>query len=96
MYFLRVDERSGDLIGICGVNVDDFLIGGNWQDPRYCAERAKVKALYTFGKWESGRFTLCGVDYHQDANFNIRMTQVKYTNGLKTYELPHFARTETR
>ena len=41
---------NGDLIGMCGVYVDDFLLGGNWHDSRYIAEAAKVKALYTFGK----------------------------------------------
>ena len=45
--FLKFDQRSGDIIGICGVYVDDFLIAGSWTDPRYIAELAKVKALYT-------------------------------------------------
>ena len=46
--FLKFDSKSGDLVGICGVYVDDFLIGGNWSDSRYIAKLSKVKSLYEF------------------------------------------------
>ena len=90
--FLRFCDKTGDLIGICGIYVDDFLIGGSWSDPRYAAELAKVKALYTFGKWDAWKFTLCGVDYEQDRFFNIKLTQRNYTNCLKPFDLPHWCK----
>ena len=90
--FLKFCSKTGDLIGICGVYVDDFLLAGNWSEHRYAAECAKVKALYTFGAWNSHKFTLCGVDYVQDKHYNVRMTQKKYTDSLRTFELPYWCK----
>ena len=77
-----------DLVGICGVYVDDFLMAGRQDDPRWQLMRKEVKKLYKFGKWEVGKFTLCGTEYEQRKDFSIKMTQKKYTEDLKPFPLP--------
>ena len=58
-------DKKGELLGLCGVYVDDFLIAGaeGNQEWEQCLE--ELKALYRWGKWERDNFTLCGVRYRQ-------------------------------
>ena len=68
--FMKYD-KAGKLLGIIGVYVDDFLMAGNLSDPRWKADKQKVIELYKWGKWETGNFILCGVQYRTRADKTI-------------------------
>ena len=48
--FLLYDNE--ELIGLCGVYVDDFTIAGRQDDNRWQEAKKKLVNLYTWGKWE--------------------------------------------
>ena len=56
--FLKYEGEQ--LIGACGVYVDDFILAGKKNDPRWKAAKASLVGLY---KWGSGKPThlLCVV-----------------------------------
>ena len=43
--WMKFDPKPGDLIGVCGIYVYDFLLGGNWMDRRFFVECDKVQSL---------------------------------------------------
>ena len=49
--FVLYDENE-NIIGLCGVYVDDFLIAGDIQSPRWKEAKSKLLKLYQWGKWE--------------------------------------------
>ena len=55
--------QKDELIGICGVYVDDFLIAGKDSNPVWQNAKKKLVDLYTWGKWERRTFHLCGARY---------------------------------
>ena len=78
---------DGDnLIGICGVYVDDFIIAGSSNNKKWQTAKAKLKGLYKWGKWESDSFTLCGVRYRQKRDYSVEMDQQEFTRKLSTTE----------
>ena len=74
--------EKGELIGTCGVYVDDFLIAGRVNDPRWKKAKAALVNLYKWGKWETNSFTLCGVRYLQKSDYSIQMDQQDFTRKL--------------
>ena len=52
--FMMHDGKQ--LIGIIGVYVDDFLIAGDIQDPRWIQAKKALKDLYNWGKMEHDQF----------------------------------------
>ena len=78
--FLIYDKE--ELIGLCGVYVDDFLIAGREDDKRWQQAKRKLIDLYSWGKWEKRVFHLCGVRYRQHNDFSITMDQEEYTKSL--------------
>ena len=64
--FLKYEGEQ--LIGACGVYVDDFILAGKKNDPRWKAAKASLVGLYKWGKWETNSFTLCGVRYLQKSD----------------------------
>ena len=86
--FLLYDRN--ELIGLCGVYVDDFLIAGRDNDPRWQEAKRKLINLYSWGKWEKRIFHLCGVRYRQFKDFSISMDQEEYTMSLNeaNFQLP--------
>ena len=79
--FMKFDD-AGTLIGFIGVYVDDFLLCGNIVNKLWLEARATAKALYTWGKWETGNFTLCGVQYTQRKDKSIVLNQKEYCMKL--------------
>ena len=53
--FLKYDGE--ELVGICGVYVDDFIISGKRNGQKWQKEKDKIKKMYKWGKWESDAFT---------------------------------------
>ena len=72
------------------VYVDDFLIAGRDNDPRWQQAKKKLISLYSWGKWEKRTFHLCGVRYRQYKDFSISMDQEEYTMTLNeaNFQLP--------
>ena len=44
--------EGNDLVGACGVYVDDFIIAGRPNDPRWNRAKEKLKKLYEMGQVE--------------------------------------------
>ncbi len=64
-----------ELVGICGVYVDDFIIAGKKNNPKWQAAKEELKKLYKWGNWEAGSYTLCGVRYNQQQDYSVAMDQ---------------------
>ena len=75
-------------MAFCGVYVDDCITVGDLQNPKWLAQKEKLKILYQWGKWETHKFKLCGIDYEQREDYSIKMTQTSYTQSLKPTEYP--------
>ena len=78
--FLIYDQN--ELIGLCGVYVDDFLIAGREDDKRWQQAKKKLINLLSWGRWEKRMFHLCGVRYRQHNDFSVTMDQEEYTKSL--------------
>lgn len=80
--FLYYDDM--ELVGICGVYVDDFIIAGRPNSKKWQATKEQLKQLY---KWGIGRntFALCGVSYVQKKIFPSTWTN---RNSLKNCQRP--------
>ena len=72
-----------ELVGLCGLYVDDFLLAGREDDPRWQAAKQQLKSLYTWGSWKLRDFTFCGVHYRQRADYSVALDQHEYVQQLK-------------
>ena len=82
--FLKYD--GDELVGVCGVYVDDFIIAGKQNSKKWQNEKEKLRKLYKWGKWETDSFTLCGVRYVQKKDYSVKMDQQEFTSKLSTAE----------
>ena len=83
--FLKYD--GDELVGVCGVYVDDFIIAGKHNGQKWQIEKDRLKKLYKWGKWETDTFTLCGVRYVQKKDYSVKMDQQEFTAKLTTAEM---------
>ena len=83
--FPKYDEN--ELIGACGVYVDDFIIAGTPNDPKWKAAKPKLKMTLQTGKWETNPFTLYGVRYQQKNGYSVVLDQQEFTPQMSTAEL---------
>ena len=81
--FLKYDRD--ELVGVCGVYVDDFIIAGKQNSEKWQNERG-TKEVIQMGKWETDSFTLCGVRYVQKKDYSVKMDQQEFTSKLSTAE----------
>ena len=63
-----------------------FLIAGDLKNPKWQAIKQKLVNLYTWGKWETHKFKLCGIDYEQRTDYSVKMARATYAQSLKTAE----------
>ena len=49
---------DGNLVGLVGVYVDDFVVAGDETDDCWNETLQKLRNLYTWGSWSTGQFTL--------------------------------------
>ena len=82
--FLKYD--GDELVGVCGVYVDDFIIAGKPNGKSGKLKKDKWKKKDKWGKWEADSFTLCGVRYLQKKDYSIVMDQQGFTRKLSTAE----------
>ena len=52
--------HEGELVGLAGVHVDDYLIAGKQGDPVFEKAEKALRDSYNFGKWESDSFEFAG------------------------------------
>ena len=64
-----LEETIGDkknLVGICGIHVDDFLLAGKENSETFVKAEAELKEAFRFGKWSLGSdgFEFAGCQLH--------------------------------
>ena len=69
----------GKVIGLCGIHVDDFLVGGDESNEKYMAAEKALQEAYKWGKWESGDFEFAGTRLRQHPSYDIEIDQENYT-----------------
>ena len=75
--FVLMDQEN--LVGICGLHVDDFLIGGMETNKVYAKARQDLEAAFRWGKWDDTKFTFAGCQIEQLADMSIKISQEEYT-----------------
>ena len=76
--FFRKDRAP---IGwVCG-HVDDFMFGGDHQDPEWMEIRRQIQERFKWGQWESKKFTQCGVLIEQTSD-GFLLSQPEYLNSV--------------
>eukprot|EP00435_Cladocopium_sp_Y103_P019899 s669_g4.t2 len=80
---------SGELIGVAGLHVDDFLIGGQDGHEKFEAARKALEGAFRWGKWEEESFTFAGCKITQANDFTIKIDQNEYTEKwIDEIEIP--------
>ena len=81
--------QGNQLIGVCGIHVDDFLLAGNEKIEVYQEARKKLEASFRWGRWDEGSFTFAGCQISQSADMSIRISQEDYSeNFLEEIDIP--------
>ena len=66
--------NGAELVGLNGVDVDDFLVAGCDDDPVFSAALSKLKGTFQWRTWNEDKITLTGIDIEtlQDGGFHLR------------------------
>eukprot|EP00435_Cladocopium_sp_Y103_P022896 s1673_g5.t1 len=80
LYDEETDPENPELIAIAGVHVDDFLIGGKEDHPKFQEAISQLEKAYKWGKWETESFTYAGCHLKQMPDGTIYLDQVEYTS----------------
>ena len=69
-----------ELVGLIGVYVDDFLVGGCDFDPIFSAALSKLEGTFQWGMWAADNFTLTSIEIetHPDDGFHLRQQKFLY------------------
>jgi hypothetical protein len=77
------------VIAIAGIHVDDFLIGGNEDHPKYQQAFKQLVDTYKWGKWQEGEIDFAGCHIVQLTDGSIRVDQSTYVEKwLDEVQLP--------
>jgi len=77
-------QKTGELLGVCGIHVDDLLGGGS---PQMDQVLEKLKARLPFGDYRTYTIRYTGVEIRQDpTNFSIEVGQETYIDSLQPVE----------
>ena len=79
VFILRC-TTSLELLGICGVHVDD-LLGGGTPAMNHCLENLKKKL--PFGEFRTKTIKYTGAEIRQNPDFSIEVSQVAYVDKLE-------------
>ena len=77
--FCMFDDQTHELIALAGMHVDDFLICGKEDHPKYIAAKAELQSKFKFGKWCEAEFDFAGCHLKQDSD-GIYVDQEEYVN----------------
>ena len=83
----RLFDPQGQLCGILGCHVDDLLVSGIGDF--FEQKVSLLRNSFPFGSWQKAQdetITFCGCEVTQDVNFNIFVSQERYSLGLR--EIP--------
>ncbi len=72
--------QDNQLIGIAGIHVDDFLIGGHKDNQQFQEALSKLQGAYRWGKWSEVEFEFAGCHISQKPDMTIKIDQEEYTN----------------
>ena len=72
--------KESTLIGIAGIHVDDFLIGGKEDDAQFQEALTRLQGAYRWGKWSENEFEFAGCHISQTSDLTIKVDQEDYTN----------------
>lgn len=72
-------SNSSELIGIAGLHVDDFLIGGRDSHEKFEAARKALEGAFRWNKWEEESFTFAGFKITQASGYITKIDQNEYT-----------------
>lgn len=78
LFILRAEDD--EIVGVAGIHVDDFLIGGRDGHPLFDSAFAELQKSYRWGKWEESKFTFAGCNIEQKDYGSIRIDQNDYTD----------------
>ena len=84
MCFLKYD--GGELVGVCGVYVDDFIIAGKPNGKKLQIEKDKLKRLYKWGNGNLTRLRFAASDICKKKDYSIVMDQQEFTRKLSAAE----------
>ena len=76
--FLLMD--GPEVVGLAGIHVDDFLIGGKDGNPVFEKAISALESAYRWGKWDFEDFIFAGCRIRQDPDFTIHIDQNDYTD----------------
>ena len=85
---------DGVLRGLISCHVDDFLFCGDPKDEQWNELLEKVKKEFSWGDWQSGEFTQCGVLIKETAQ-GYELSQPMYAEKIKEIPVNASRRRET-
>ena len=71
---------GAEVVGLCGLHVDDILVGGKEGNEVFEKAMDALKQSYRWGKWEDSSFDYAGCHIQQAKDFSIRIDQNDYTD----------------
>ena len=84
LYVLKEPDGlgGGNVVGLAGLHVDDFLLAGKETSDLYKEVEKKLLEAFRFGKWELGSetFEFAGCELTQHEDYSISLSQEKYVN----------------
>ena len=87
--FLLRDSTSNDLLGVCGVHVDD-LLGGGSEAMDKCLQQLRQKL--PFGDFRTSSIKYTGAEIRQEKDFTIEVTQEAYIDKLEEVSTKPFGK----
>ncbi|CAE7884699.1 RE1 [Symbiodinium microadriaticum] len=87
--FCLRDNGTNELVGICGVHVDD-LLGGGTSVMDQCLVRLKIKL--PFGEFRQRTIKYTGAEIRQHPDFSIEVTQEAYVDKLEEVSTKPFGK----
>eukprot|EP00435_Cladocopium_sp_Y103_P042170 s2053_g11.t1 len=79
---------DGMLKGLVSCHVDDFLFSGPEDDTSWKDLISLIQKEFTWGDWQTGEFTQCGVEVKAMEDSSYQLSQPKYTERIKEIPIP--------
>ena len=87
--FCLRDKGSNELLGICGVHVDD-LLGGGGPAMDICLQ--KLRGRLPFGEFRTKTVKYTGAEIRQQPDFSIELSQEAYIDQMREVDTKPFGR----
>ena len=80
-------DEAGSIRSCICAHVDDFLFGGRPNDHVHNELMSRIKGHFSWGSWESGSFTQCGVRITQRSDFSVVLDQHDFISDVHEIRL---------